>query len=269
MSIFQNEKDRLTRKYGNMKDLALVAIIATPPYDSEAVAYLIYVRYYNWLRKTFFYLFKSADNGDGQEAEFKDALSELFLKLCDNNNDKFRLYNPKKSKFSTWFSIVAHNTFLDFTTAKIYEWGKVEDEETDEVTDEVIIKETYEETDKKAKKNKKNKKNKYIPRKVYLDDEKSDYTIGQASMLSNEKDIEKGELKSKLLIYINKLQDLDRFIILKQLEGYHYYEIANLLEQWSKDNNGKESVYTGGNVSVLLDRAKKKLKKMSNNQINK
>ena len=266
MSIFQNEKDRLTRKYGNIPDLGLVNIIATPPYDSEAVAYLIYVRYYNLLRKTFFYLFKSADNGDGQEAEFKDALSELFLKLCDNNNDKFRLYDPKKSKFSTWFCIVAHNTFFDFTTAKIYEWGKVEDEETDEETDEVIIKEIYEETDKKAKKN---KKNKYIPRKVYLDDDKSDYTIEQASMLSNEKDIEKGELKSKLLIYINKLQDLDRFIILKQLEGYHYYEIANLLEQWSKDNNGKESVYTVGYVSVLLRGAKNKLKEMSNNQINK
>ena len=64
---------------------------------------------YSAVLKIFYVRVKNVD-----EHDVKDAVQEVFIKLIKNNYRLLKTYNPLKASLTTWVTIVARSTAIDF-----------------------------------------------------------------------------------------------------------------------------------------------------------
>lgn len=213
--------------YTKLTDKQIVEKILAEPHDEEAAAYLLYDRYDPLLRS----LYRRLTN---EEMWFNDCVDELFILLKGRNGSWNVIANfGWRSSFGYWLKEVAWNKFR-------------------EVLSKVIENEGHN-----------------------LSIENSDHEHPKIQIAAGgEESLEHRLRKVMLLEAIGKLKDYDqRFVILKRLEGYRSKEVAVMLqEKWQKEgikkhNNDKQLVIPDENyVNVLIQRAKKMLKRIMNEQ---
>lgn len=94
--------------YKHLTDKEIVDRAITKPYDDEAVAYLIHIRYSPLLRKLYLRIFAN------DQWWYADCLSDLFgfLKGENGNWNKLRTFEWR-CKFGTWLSCTARHRFLE------------------------------------------------------------------------------------------------------------------------------------------------------------
>ena len=235
--------NKLKITYQSLTDREIVDKITNKDkHDEEAATYLLWDRYNSLLHKHFNNLIHL------NPYEWYDySVESLFVYLRGENGhwDKLSNFNWQ-SKFCYWFKKVSYNHFNDLR---------------DKLIEKGIIFVSRDDDDPKN------------PKHEPVDDTH-----------------ERNRRKVELLEAIRSLEDLDqKFVVMKRLEGYNSKEIAELMKiMWEKegikrtslqnvrdengnyllDENGKKVkivaplVPTNQYVDVLMERAKKELKKI-------
>lgn len=161
---------------------------------------------------------------------FDDCLHDLYAYLKGRNGDWSPLRTFQwRSRFSTWIGQVARHRFMEI---KPYLIGKIE-----------------------------------IPLSIDEEDEEGNPTVQLPD--NSTEDYERRERKVLLLEAIGMLQEDDRLIMLKTLQGYNSRETAEMLAiKWQKsgveklDRQGRKIIPTPGYVDVRRQRAKEQLRRI-------